>query len=209
MIIKKAIALKEDLINVSELTKLISNYCLNIDSAIEAVPIQSLILEINVVNPDILFVDVKPLIMEQVIDAVSKVMQTMELNKFVNKHEKPTVIVQSLQIEYREYVAISTLEEIFFIKMSEIMYCKSEGRYTKFYLENGDVFMSSKNIGEYEAILDKHIFFRVHNSYVINMNFVNRIIKTDGGGSEMKNGFLIPISKRRLEHFYKYIKLKS
>jgi two-component system LytT family response regulator len=209
LIVQKPIVVKEELINVSELTKLISNYCLNIDTAIEAVPIQSLILEINIVNPDILFVDVKPLIMEQVINAILKVMQTMELNKFVDKHEKPTVIVQSLQVEYREYVAISSLEEIFFIKMNEIMYCKSEGRYTKFYLENGDVFMSSKNIGEYEDILDKRNFFRVHNSYVINMNFVNRIIKTDGGGSEMKNGFLIPISKRRLEHFYKYIKLKS
>jgi two-component system LytT family response regulator len=209
LIVQKPIVVKEELINVSELTKLISNYCLNIDTAIEAVPIQSLILEINIVNPDILFVDVKPLIMEQVTNAILKVMQTMELNKFVDKHEKPTVIVQSLQVEYREYVAISSLEEIFFIKMNEIMYCKSEGRYTKFYLENGDVFMSSKNIGEYEDILDKRNFFRVHNSYVINMNFVNRIIKTDGGGSEMKNGFLIPISKRRLEHFYKYIKLKS
>jgi two-component system LytT family response regulator len=147
--------------------------------------------------------------MEQVINAVTKVMRTMELNKFVEKHEKPTVVVQSLQVEYRDYVAISSLEEIFFIKMIDIMYCKSEGRYTKFYLENGDVCMSSKNIGEYEAILDKRKFFRVHNSYIINMNFVSRIIKSDGGGSEMKNGFLIPISKRKLELFYKYIKLKS
>ncbi len=47
MIIHKAIVVKEELINISELTKLISNYCLTRESVIEAIPIESLILEIN------------------------------------------------------------------------------------------------------------------------------------------------------------------
>lgn len=209
MIVHKAIVVKEELINVSVLTKLISNYCLTKESIIEAIPIESLILEINMVNPDVIFVDVKPLIMEQVINAVSKVVQTLELQKFSEEQNKPALIVQNLKVECREYVAISAVDEIFFIKMENIMYCKSEGRFTKFYLENGDTSISSKNIGDYdERVLDPTNFFRVHNSYIINMKYLSRIVKIDGNSCEMKNGLLISISKRRQEDFNRFIKLK-
>ena len=210
MIVHKAIVVKEELINVSVLTKLISNYCLTREAIIESIPIESLILEINIVNPDVIFVDVKPLIMEQVINAVTKVVETMELKKFMEKPENPALIVQNLKIECREYVAISSVDEIFFIKMENIMYCKSEGRFTKFYLENGDISISSKNIGDYYGrVLDPTSFFRIHNSYIINMKYLNRIVKIDGNSCEMKNGLLITISKRRQDDFNKFIKLKS
>lgn len=209
MIVHKAIVVKEELINVSVLTKLISNYCLSKESIVEALPIESLILEINIINPDVIYVDVKPLILEQIISAISQVVQTMEVKQFIEKPSAP-LVVQNLNISNKEYVAISTIEEIFFIKMVDIMYCKSDGRYTKFYLENGDVCMSSKNIGEYEdRVLDNGNFFRVHNSFIINMRFLRRIIKLDGNSCEMQNGLVIPISKRRIEAFNKYIKLKD
>lgn len=207
MIVHKAIVVKEELINVSVLTKLISNYCLSKEVIIDALPIESLILEINIVNPDVIFVDVKPLIIEQVISAISKVVQTMEIEQFIDKSSP--LVVQNLQISNKEYVAISSIDEIFFIKMVDIMFCKSDGRYTKFYLENGDVCMSSKNIGEYEnKVLDNGNFFRVHNSFIINMKFVKRIIKADGNSCELENGLVIPISKRRIDDFSRFIKLK-
>ena len=209
MIVHKAIVVKEDLINISVLTKLISNYCLSKESIVHALPIESLILEINVINPDIIYVDLKPLILEQITSAISKVIQTMEAEQFIEKPSVP-LVVQNLNISNKEYVAISSIEEIFFIKMADIMYCKSDGRYTNFYMETGDVCMSSKNIGEYEGrVLDNGNFFRVHNSYIINMRFIKRIIKLDGHSCEMQNGFVIPISKRRAEAFNKYIKLKD
>jgi two-component system LytT family response regulator len=208
MIVHKAVIVKEELINVAVLTKLISNYCLSKDEIIGGIPIESLILELNVVNPDVIFVDVKPLIMEQVISAVSKVVETMELQQYIDKPSSP-LIIQNLNVTCREYVAISTVDEIFFVKMNDIMYCKSDGRYTKFYLENGDTCLSSKNLGDYEGrILDNGSFFRIHNSYVINMRYLKRIIKIDGHSCEMENGFVIPVSKRRQEDFNKFIKIK-
>jgi two-component system LytT family response regulator len=110
----------------------------------------------------------------------------------------------------RDYVAIATVEEIYFIKMKEIVFCKSDGRYTNFYLQDGKISISSKNIGDYECrVLDKRNFFRIHNSYVINMRFLKRILKTDGNSCEMENGAILPISKRRLEAFNRFINLKE
>jgi two-component system LytT family response regulator len=119
------------------------------------------------------------------------------------------MIVKSQEKLIRDYVAIATVEEIYFIKMNEIIYCKSEGRYTKFYLQNGKISISSKNLGDYESrVLDKGSFFRIHNSFIINMRFLVRIIKIDGNSCEMENGIFIPISKRRFEEFNRYINLK-
>lgn len=110
----------------------------------------------------------------------------------------------------RDYVAIATIKEIYFIKMNDIVFCKSEGRYTNFYLQNGKISISSKNIGDYESrVLNKGIFFRIHNSYVINIHFLKRVIKTDGNSCEMLNGAIIPISKRRLVAFNRFINLKE
>ena len=94
--------------------------------------------------------------------------------------------------------------------MNDIIFCKSDGRYTNFYLQNGKVSISSKNIGDYESrVLDKSSFFRIHNSYVINMRSLKRIIKTDGNSCDMENGATIPISKIRLEAFNRFINLKD
>lgn len=120
------------------------------------------------------------------------------------------MIIKSQEILKRDYVAISTINEVIFIKMNEIIFCKSEGRYTNFYLDNGKVVVSSINMGDYDSrVLDKTIFFRIHNSYIINMTFLIRIIKIDGNSCEMKNGKFIPISKRRLKAFKRFINLKE
>ena len=77
-------------------------------------------------------------------------------------------------------------------------------------MENGDVSISSKNIGDYdERVLDPTNFFRIHNSYIINMKYVNRIVKIDGNSCEMKNGLIISISKRRQDDFNRFMKLKN
>lgn len=208
MIVHKAVVVDEELINVSELTKLISNYCLDKNSIVEALPVESLILEINIVNPDVIYVDIKPLILEQIIDAVSKVVNSMKVDELLVNPSIP-LVVQNLSVSNKEYVAISTLEDILFVKMVDIMFCKSDGRYTKFYTENGDMFMSSKNIGEYEEkILNNGKFYRIHNSYIVNMSFVKRIIKSDGSSCELHNGTIIPISKRKIEAFSRYIGIK-
>jgi DNA-binding LytR/AlgR family response regulator len=62
--------------------------------------------------------------------------------------------------------------------MNDIKYCQASGKYIKFFLANGDTFMTSKNLGDYEhSLLYCSHFFRVRNSYIVNMRFVARIDK--------------------------------
>jgi two-component system LytT family response regulator len=86
--------------------------------------------------------------------------------------------------------------------MNDIIFCKSEGRYTNFYLQNGKISISSKNIGDYEnRILDKNIFFRIHNSHIVNLNRIIKYNKGRGGTLTMDDGSQIEVASRRKTDF--------
>jgi len=58
------------------------------------------------------------------------------------------------------------------LKVTEIIMCKADGYCTTFYLTGKRKVVSSKNLKHYESFLSEHNFFRVHNSYIINLNHV-------------------------------------
>lgn len=61
--------------------------------------------------------------------------------------------------------------------------------------------MVSKNLKEYEGLLSDHNFFRVHNSHMINIKEVKRMVKTDGGYAIMSDDSMISISPKKKEDF--------
>jgi len=201
---------KKELINTDLLEKLISDYWINQNENNHNLPVDTLIKEINIIDPLSLFASIKPLIIEELNSAVMKAVKNIEIQNFSDiKNLSSSLVKNSLQL-CREYVAVSALDKIDFIKMTDIMYCKAEGKYTRFFLSNGETVVSSRNIGDYELrILDINNFFRVHNSYIVNMRYLSRINKLDGTSCEMINGEQVPVSKRRQEDFIKYIKLKE
>ncbi|MNG06220.1 LytTr DNA-binding domain protein [compost metagenome] len=106
-------------------------------------------------------------------------------------------------------MAVASLEKIELIPMAEISFCKADGKYTVFVLSNGNKIMSSRNLGEYGAILDNSFFFRIHYSYIINIRHISKISKKDGYFCEFSNGAIISVAKRRQDDFNKFIKLKE
>jgi len=61
--------------------------------------------------------------------------------------------------------------------------------------------VSSKNLKEYEMMLTEHGFFRLHNSYIINLKEVKKMIRTDGGYAVMTDDAMIAISPKKKEEF--------
>jgi two-component system LytT family response regulator len=148
--------------------------------------------------------------MEEVILAVSKIVKKIEQQNFIEIPNSVEIVPFNSDNLKRESLAISSIDEINFLKMEDIMYCQADGKYTKFFLANGDTFFSCKNLGDYEhRILDLNHFFRIHNSYIVNMRFVARIDKRDGMSCELLNGLSIPISTRKIEGFNRFIRIKE
>ncbi|MGD9992304.1 MAG: LytR/AlgR family response regulator transcription factor [Salinivirgaceae bacterium] len=137
----------------------------------------------------------KPVNEYEFINAVENAIQSIEsqhlnaqLANFFEHYEKKT---QSKKIVLR------TSEAMHIVDIAEIIYCKSDNSYTTFYLHQQKEILVSKSIKEYTNLLEEFNFIRPHQSFLVNLNFIKKVDKTDGGFLILNNGSEIPISTRR------------
>ncbi|MEN8913455.1 MAG: LytTR family DNA-binding domain-containing protein [Polaribacter sp.] len=104
-------------------------------------------------------------------------------------------------------IAISTPKMIEFLMVRDIVYLEAEGKYTLFHLTNGEAKMVSKNIGEYEKILPQQVFYRIHHKYIVNLQKVHNINKSEGSYCHLINGISLTIAKRRHELLRKFLSI--
>ena len=151
----------------------------------------------------------KPIDFNSIIIAIYKVIKRIEMERAFQNQKINNITTLNPINQTNDYVAVASLEKIELIPMTEIVFCKADGKYTVFVLSNGNKIMSSRNLGEYGAILDNSYFFRIHNSYIINLRHISKILKKDGYFCELSNGAILPVAKRRQDDFNKFIKLKE
>lgn len=94
----------------------------------------------------------------------------------------------------------------YFVTIKDIVHLKADDNCTNFYLKNGKRIFVGKNIGKYDALLQDYNFFRVHKGYIVNLNYIERYIKGEGGTLILTNGAEIPVSKRRKPLFREFLK---
>jgi two-component system LytT family response regulator len=98
-------------------------------------------------------------------------------------------------------IALSTLEGLLFVNVSDIIYCESSGPYTHFILKQANKIVTSKHLKEYENLLSGYEFFRIHKSYLVNLQEIKKYIRGEGGQLIMSNGDSLSVSKQRKEDF--------
>lgn len=137
----------------------------------------------------------KPVDATELKEAVKKAMRSRKgddkaLNTLLN-------YIQNQNIHHK--IGITSEQGIAFIDLDSIVYCKSDGPYTHFYLNNGKSILSSKSLGEYEGQLTNKGFFRVHKSYLIHVKHISKFVREDGGYVVMSDNTQIIVSRRRKE----------
>lgn len=151
----------------------------------------------------------KPIDFNTIILAIYKAIKQIEMERSYQNQKINNINILNSFNQSKDYVAVSSLDKIELIPMSEIIFCQADGKYTNFCLLNGKRIMSSRNLGEYSTLLDPNYFFRIHHSYIINLRHISKISKKDGYFCEFSNGIILPVAKRRQEDFNKFIKLKE
>ncbi len=90
-------------------------------------------------------------------------------------------------------ILINTHQEQYIVDISEILFCKSDGAYTKINTK-GRVILASKNLKYFQEILPENIFLRTHHSFLVNKYF---ILTIKGNFVYLEDNIKIPISIRR------------
>ncbi len=98
-------------------------------------------------------------------------------------------------------ISIATPDAHEFINLRDILWCRAEGAYTVFQLENRTRITSSRSLGWYQDLLNNNNFCRIHHSTIINLSFVSSYIKGKNGYVVMSNGDKLPVSQRRKNDF--------
>lgn len=97
-----------------------------------------------------------------------------------------------------DQIVLHTLEYLQLLQIKDVVYCKSEGSYTTFVLHDKREIMVSKPLKFYAELLPEKWFIRPHQSYLLNLLFVDRYVKT--GYIYLKDGSQIPVSVRKKEY---------
>ncbi|MFD2726729.1 LytR/AlgR family response regulator transcription factor [Hyunsoonleella rubra] len=97
-------------------------------------------------------------------------------------------------------IVLKDINSIYFVKVSDIVRCESDGQYTQFHLSDSQKILISKSLKEYEKLLEPYGFIRPHHSHLINRHKIVRFDKTNGGTLLMETNCRIPVSHRKRAH---------
>ncbi|TAL57534.1 MAG: response regulator transcription factor [Bacteroidetes bacterium] len=87
------------------------------------------------------------------------------------------------------------------VNLKDIVYCKAEGNYTAVQLINDKQIFVTKLIKWFEEMLPPQTFFRIHKSYIVNLNLMTKIERNEGAVI-MQNGARLYIAERIKKDFY-------
>jgi two-component system LytT family response regulator len=101
-------------------------------------------------------------------------------------------------------VGIPVLGGLDFITVSDIILCKSEDTCTDFYLTDKRKITATKTLKWVDELMREHNFFRVHDSYLVNLNHIKKYKKGgEGGVVELTDKNEADVARRRKEDFFK------
>ena len=141
----------------------------------------------------------KPIMEHKLKEAIEKVIEEKE-------HGFPDVklnaLLNHLNIQRNDSVRTLALpigEGYEFVNYDMICYLEADNNYTWVHITNNSKHLICKTLKEMESIINRNDFFRVHKSYLINLNCIIQYIRTDGGQVVMNNNDRIPVSRRKKE----------
>ena len=141
----------------------------------------------------------KPIDPQQLIDAVEKV-KTLTPAKFQSPER-----IQNLLNNRNVFtkIALPTLNGYRFVYIKDIIRCEADNNYTYFFLKTTEQIVVTRTLKEYEMLLKDDSFIRVHQSHLVNLEYVTEYIKGDGGIAVMSDGSEVEISRRKKDIFLK------
>lgn len=147
----------------------------------------------------------KPVNISQLQEAVARATQRIE-EKIASQNY--TLLLQNLNEEManEQQIVLHDMEGQHIFKLKEILYCIAEGSYTAFHLQHGKVFISSKNLKEYETLLPESDFCRIHHGHIVNKIHIQQVGRGRGGSVKMRDGQELEISVRKKETFLEWFK---
>lgn len=148
---------------------------------------------IEAIKHDVVDYLLKPIIPEELVEAIDKAINELEKDKKITNYE-----------DVKEYkIVLKTKENIFRLKTNEVIYCEADGNYTSIYLQNEKPILLSKTLKKIEDLLSPFGFMRVHQSFLINPSHIKSLQKNT---VKLSNDAKVKVSRRKKPELMKLLK---
>jgi two-component system LytT family response regulator len=146
----------------------------------------------------------KPIDPDELLLAVQKAQKVQQQSQ--NQLQLATLLsnVESFSQQVKKLV-LKDSDNIYIVSTQEILYLQSDNNYTSFFLTENRKIVVSKTLKEYEQLLENSGFFRTHQSYLINLAYLHRIDKRDGGSVVLQEKIYLPLAQRRKDSLLKML----
>jgi two-component system LytT family response regulator len=139
----------------------------------------------------------KPIDIDELVAAVAKI---HPLDAHHKSEAKINLLLENVRSIKPDKIALSTSESIEFVNISDIVQILAEGSYSTLKFLDQTELVVSKNLGEFESLLEDHPFYRPHQSHLINLLHVKKINRL-GNEIILDDGSVAFLSRRKKNQF--------
>jgi two-component system LytT family response regulator len=149
----------------------------------------------------------KPVDIEEMQTAVerakSKLNQASASGENDSQSERIEALVQNLRNVQQplKRIVLPTSNGFTVVNPENIIRCESDRNYTFIFLTDGRRILVSRTIKEYDEMLQDYNFFRIHQSHLINLNYLKNYTRGRGGYVELTDGTTLDVSARKKSDF--------
>lgn len=128
--------------------------------------------------------------------------KTIERIQGINDQQKKAgtgikVLIENFSAGKIKKIVVPAADGFTVVQLEQIVYIKSVRNYSEFHLTDRTKIMTSKSLIIYDKLLADHGFFRIHQTFLVNLSHVKAYIRSDGGGLKMDSGELLPVARQK------------
>lgn len=142
----------------------------------------------------------KPININEFIEAVDRVVKKQSV-KQPGKDDNLKILLENLRSALPSRLAIPTAEGMEYLNPKDIIRLEADRSYSWFFVTGNRKILVSRHLKEFQDLLSDRYFFRAHNSHLVNLKYVRKYVRKDGGYIEMADSTQIPISRNRKDLF--------
>jgi two-component system LytT family response regulator len=113
---------------------------------------------------------------------------------------------QHLTLPFSSKISLPVQDGYLFIDHKDLVRCEGLGSYSHLFMADGKKILVSLRLKECEALLPPSIFFRVHNSHIINLQYISKYVRGRGGYILMQDGAMVDVAASRKDAFLERMK---
>jgi len=142
----------------------------------------------------------KPINISEFIEAVNRVIQKKGSSPYTG-NENFEALLENIRSAHPTRLVIPTSDGREYLNPNDIIRIEADRSYSWFFINGKRKILVSKHLKEFQELLNDRNFFRPHNSHLINLDFVRKYVRLDGGYIEMSDGSQVPVSRNRKDLF--------